>query len=179
MSQKIRWKTRPKPFRCVQAWRPAIDAIFPAEKWHWIDYSRSQKAYRCLCQLFSFEDPHPPSNSRATASWGYWRWMGSSHHIKELHRLKGIPECVSSVDEVVEPKVERGFWMEKVWEWDAEIVVHIKHLVAVENGEIIDVDEEEQDQENKSDLSAGLTFKSKIAQMCEKVEAACWRSGCG
>ena len=79
----------------------------------------------------------------------------------------------------MEPKEEREFRMEKFESGDAEIVTHVKHLVAVKNGEIIDVDEEVQDQDNESDPSAGLTFESEIARMCEKVEAACWRFGCG
>ena len=83
------------------------------------------------------------------------------------------------MDKVVESREERGFRMEKFESGDAEIVAHVKHLVAVENGEIIGVDEEEQDQENESDPSAGPAFESEIAQMCEKVEAACWRFGCG
>ena len=79
----------------------------------------------------------------------------------------------------MESREERRFRMEKFESGYTEIVAHVKHLVAVKNGEIIGVDEEEQDQENESDLSAGLAFESEIAQMCEKVEAACWRFGCG
>ena len=84
------------------------------------------------------------------------------------------------MDEVVEPKEEHEFRMEEKFEGgDAEIVAHVKHLIAVENGEIIDVDEEEEEEdESESDPIAGLTF-SEIAQMCEKIEVAYWRFGCG
>ena len=32
----------------------------------------------------------------------------------------------------------------------------------------MDINEEEQEQEDESDLSAGLSFQSEIAQMCKK-----------
>ena len=68
----------------------------------------------------------------------------------------------------MEPKEEHEFQIEKFEGGNAETVAHVKHLIAVENGEIIDVNEEEQEQESESESnpSAGLTFQSEIAQMC-------------
>ena len=97
--------------------------------------------------------------------------------VEELHKIKGVGENVPSVDELVEPKEERDARMEpdKFPGGDAEIVAHVKHLIAVEKGEIIEVDDSE-DEDGESDLSTGLTL-SDVAQMCEKLEAACWRFG--
>ena len=97
--------------------------------------------------------------------------------VKELHKLKGIGESVPLVDELVEPKEERDARMgpETFAGGDTEIVAHVKQLIAAEKGEIIDVDDSE-DEDGEGDLSAGLTL-SDVAQMCEKLEAACWRFG--
>ena len=53
---------------------------------------------------------------------------------------------------------------------DAEIVAHVKHVIAVEKGEIIKV------RTTMVRVRAGLTF-SDVTQMCEKLEAACWKFG--
>ena len=97
--------------------------------------------------------------------------------VEELHRLKGIGRTVPSVDELVEPTEERNARMEpeKFAGGDAEIVAHVNHLIAAEKGETIDVDDSE-DEDGEGDLSAGLAL-SDVAQMCEKLEAACWRFG--
>jgi len=57
---------------------------------------------------------------------------------------------------------------------DAEIVVHIMHLITVERGEPIEL--EESDEDNEKDLFKELTI-TEVMQMCEKLEAACWRFG--
>ena len=70
--------------------------------------------------------------------------------VEKLHKLKGVKEDVPSVDELVEPKDEREADAEadKVGSGpsgDAEIVAHVKHAIAVERGEIIEVDDSEDD----------------------------------
>ena len=73
--------------------------------------------------------------------------------------IKGIGETVLSVDaQLVEPTEECDARVEpeKFVGGDAEIVAQVKHLIAAEKGEIIDVDNSE-DKDGESDLSAGLT----------------------
>ena len=57
------------------------------------------------------------------------------------------------MDELVEPTEERNARMEpeKFAGGDAKIVAHVKHLIATEKGEIIDVDDSE-DEDGESDL---------------------------
>lgn len=59
----------------------------------------------------------------------------------------------------MELKEERDARMgpEKFAGGDAEIVAHVKQLIAAEKGEIIDVDDSE-DEDGEGDLSAGLTL---------------------
>lgn len=59
---------------------------------------------------------------------------------------------------------------------DAKIVAHVKHVIAVKRGEIIEVDVSE-DEDGEADLCADLTFLDAM-QMCEKLEAACWKFSC-
>ena len=168
------------PSYVEQDWQPAIDAIFSAENDTELAIREVERlaaaAANSSCLKIrihrqTLERPLPPEVIEVE------RDLLAT--LNKLHGLKGIPECISSVDEVVEPKEEREFRMEEKFEGgDAEIVAHVKHLIAVENGEIIDVDEEEEKDESESDPIAGLTF-SEIAQMCEKIEVAYWRFGCG
>ena len=58
---------------------------------------------------------------------------------------------------------------------DAEIIAHVKHVTTVETSEIIK-DDDSEDEDTKTDLSAGLTF-SDVMQMCKKLEAASWKFG--
>lgn len=162
-----------------QDWQLVIDAIFSAEndtelairEVERLAAATANSSHLKICIHYQTLEQPPPEVIEVE--------QDLLTTLKELHRLKGLPECVSSVDEVVEPKEEREFRMEEKFEGgDAEIVAHVKHLIAVENGEIVDIDEEEEEEEGESDPSAGLTF-SEIAQMCEKVEAAYWRFGCG
>ena len=97
--------------------------------------------------------------------------------VEELHRRTGNPQCILSVDDIVEPPEEREFQMEmeRFEGGDEEIVAHVKHLMAVEAGEITE-DEESDEEEDEDDPSAGLTI-AEIRQMCEKIEAACWKFG--
>jgi len=94
--------------------------------------------------------------------------------VEELHKIKGVGENVPSVDELVELK-DAQMEPDKFPGGDAEIVAHVKHLIVVKKGEIIKVDDSE-DEDGENDLSAGLTL-SDVAQMCEKLEATCWRFG--
>ena len=163
-----------------QDWRPAIDAIFSAENDTELAIREVERlaAAAANASRLKIRIHHQTSEQLPPEVVEVERDLVAA--LKELHILKGIPaECVPSVDEVVEPKEEHEFRMEenKFEGGDAEIVAHVKHLIAVKNGEIIDVDDSEEE-EGESDLSAGLTF-SDVAQMCEKVEAAYWRFGCG
>ncbi|KAL4074428.1 hypothetical protein V8B97DRAFT_1916293 [Scleroderma yunnanense] len=93
-----------------------------------------------------------------------------------LHILKETPGYVLSVDELVEPEEESKVQVEgdKFEGGDVEIITHVKHLIVVKNGEIIDVDDSEE--EGESSLSAGMSL-SNVTQMCKKLEGACWRIG--
>ena len=179
MSQQIRRKTPKAIPTCVQDWRPTIDAVFPAEN----DTEFTTLEVKRLATATANSSHLKIRIHRQTLEQLPGEVIEVERDLltasKQLHRLNGIPECGSSLDKVVEPKEEREFRVEKFEGGDAETVAHVKHLVAVENREIIDVDEQEQEQESESDPSAGLTFQSEIAQMCEKVEAACWIFGCG
>jgi len=53
-----------------------------------------------------------------------------------------------------------------------EIITHVKNLIVVVNGEIIDVDDSEE--KGDGDTSAGLTL-SDVTQVCRKLECACRR----
>ncbi|KAL4066382.1 hypothetical protein V8B97DRAFT_1919461 [Scleroderma yunnanense] len=93
-----------------------------------------------------------------------------------LHTLKGTSGYVLSVDELVQPEEEHKVQVkgDKFEGGDVEIITHVKHLIVVENGEIIDIDDSEE--EGESGLSAGMTL-SNVTQMCKKLEGAYWRIG--
>jgi len=79
----------------------------------------------------------------------------------------------TSVDELVEPEEGRKVQTEadKFEGGDVEIITHVKNLIVVANGEIIDVDDSKE--EGDSDRpSAGLTL-SNVTQVCRKLEGAC------
>ena len=143
MSQQIRRKTPKAIPTCVQGWRPAIDAIFPAEN----DTELTTLEVKRLAAATANSSRLKIRIHRQTLEQVPGEVIEVERDLlttsKQLHRLKGIPEWGSSVDEVVEPKEEREFRIEKFEGRDAETVAHAKHLVAVENGEIIDVDKEE------------------------------------
>ena len=171
MSQQIRQKTPKAIPTCVQDWQPMIDAVFPENDTELttLEVKRLAAATANSSHL-KIHIHHQTLEQLPGEVIEVERDLLTTS--KQLHRLNGIPECGSSVDKVVEPKEECKFQIEKFEGGDAETVAHVKHLVAVENGEIIDVNEEEQEQESESNPSTGLTFQSEIAQMCEKVEAA-------
>ena len=160
-----------------QDWRPAIDAIFAAEHDTQLAIQEVEKlaAAAANTSRLKIHIQRPTCEQLPPQIITIEQDLLAT--VKELHKLKGTPaECVPSVDELVEPEEERKVRLEadKFEGGDAEIIAHVKHLIAVANGEIIDVDDSEE--EGESDPSAGLTL-SDVTQMCEKLEGACWRFG--
>lgn len=96
---------------------------------------------------------------------------------EEVHRWKGIEDLDPLVNGLVEPREagEAQMKTDKVVSRDAEIVAHVKQLMMAENGEVVEISDDEEE-EGESDLSAGLSL-SEVSQMCEKLEAACLTVG--
>ena len=164
-----------------QDWKAAIDAIFAAEHDTNIAIQEVERLATAAANASRLTICIQCPSGEQIALQVLEIEKGLVAMVEELHKLKGIKENIPSVDELVEPKEECEVGVEtdklvSMPSGDAEIVVHVKHVIAVEKGEIMEVDDSEDDNDSESDLCAGLTF-SDVMQMCEKLEAACWKFG--
>ncbi|KAI6002582.1 hypothetical protein F5J12DRAFT_913828 [Pisolithus orientalis] len=162
-----------------QDWQPAINAIFAAEN----DTNLAIQEVKRLATIaintshLTIHIQHPGGSSgKQPAPQIITVKKDLLKAVEELHRLKGIKDDVPPVNELVEPREEHEAQMEpdKPMHGDAKIVAHVKQLITAENEDVIEISDSKE--EGKSDSSAGLSL-SEVAQVCEKVEAACWRFG--
>jgi hypothetical protein len=98
--------------------------------------------------------------------------------VQELHDCNFIFGAMPSLEQAIEPEVERedptlGLSFADGAEGDKDIVTFVKREEAISRGEIIEIgSDDEDDGEDEPDITS-----SEIVQMCEGLEKACIQRG--
>ena len=162
-------------------WRPAIDAVNNAEG----DVTAALKAVQELAltshlPCLMIRIPARPNNAPTPQLQSVEvDLMSAVQELKKRNQIFGEPP---SLEELINPIEEtQNSDSPKNFEGDAEIVVEVKHQMAVEQGEIINVDKDE-DEEDEGDLEDDKDLPvstAEILRMCEQVEQLCFEHGAG
>jgi len=93
--------------------------------------------------------------------------MESVHHLRERNLIHGK---LSSVDEIIEPPEERDL-PESILDGGVKVIAdEMRQEMAIANGEIIDVDKDDEDNEDNASVTTALPH-GELIQLCKQLEA--------
>lgn len=154
-------------------WRPALKAVMDAEG----DVEMALDAIDALMQVASRHTGLKnciPICSQKAAQLSSTKAALSMQSVQELQARNHIFSTLPTIDELLDPAEERDKGEFSAFEGgDSSIADTVCHEIAVANGEVIEVDSDE-DNNNKVDPS--ITYQD-ILDLCQQLEVGCMQYG--
>jgi hypothetical protein len=159
--------------RCVdKKWRPALDAVMVAE-------NDTAAALKVVKELRDSSNPAAsavlPLHARTAQCTDLEEDLMSS--IKMLKSRNRIFGSLLTIEELISPPEERENEDNLQSLNDDEIVAQVHYEKALEQGEIIEIDSEEEEEEDDNLLPQVTT--AKALEMCQILSSFCLESGAG
>jgi hypothetical protein len=154
-------------------WRPALKAVMDAEGDVTAALEAVEKVHgRAILPRLTIKLPGRSKPAAAPQLKNLESEVAES--IGELKRRKAIKGTPPTMEEFLEPMEERISESDLMFELeggDEEIVKRVQHQIAVDNGEVMEVDSES-DSDNEVDSEPKIST-AEIMTMCQRLEGVC------